>query len=205
MFNMLLVNKINAFWGLGILVVILGAACNSGPFDLKFYLVYNGTSGEPISDGMATLQFGAEKPFPVTQPDARGMVEYRGVPGKYLNDSIKLVFTPSGNRRCRVLDQSAYTAKDQKVIYFTLDFPSDNTTFEWSLRDQAGNGIEGAIIKAMGGKYQVESGSNGYFTLSLPKAAGEKALFEIEKDGKTLLKQEIEIAPEYRRLVINPQ
>jgi hypothetical protein len=188
-----------------VIVLITGSACNSGPFNLKYYLVYNGTSGEPISDGMATLQFGAEKPFPVTQPDARGMVEYRGVSGKYLNDSIKLVFTPSGNRRCRVLDQSAYTAKDQKVIYFTLDFPSDNTTFEWSLRDQAGNGIAGALIKVMNGKYQVESGSNGYFALSLPKAAGEKALFEIEKDGKTLLKQEIEIAPEYRRLVINPQ
>lgn len=188
-----------------LLATLLFSACEPAKFDLHFYLTLNGTSGVPITDGMVALQFNGVTPFPFTEPDGRGIVSYRGLPGKYLDDSIRLVYQPTGNRRYRVVDQSAYTAQNVKNIYFSIDFPSDNTSFEWSLRDAAGNGIEGATVKAMDGKFTVQTGANGYFTLSLPKPAGEKVLFTIEKDGKTLLNREIEIAPEYRRLTIDNQ
>jgi hypothetical protein len=179
--------------------------CGSPDFELRFYLIFAHAGNAPITDGLVKLQFGEEVPFPSTQPDANGRVVYSRVPGKYFQDSIRLVYEPTGNRRYRVTHQSASSAAVSKVIYFTLDFPSDFTTFEWSLRDSAGNGIEGARLKAMGGKYEILTGSNGYFSMSLPVPAGDKAWLEASKDGKVLLKREEIITPEYRRLIIDPE
>lgn len=187
-----------------LLWILLFCACQAEkpPFDLSIRL--NGLKGDitPISEGSVQIRFGRETPFPARPVDERGIAVFTQVPGKFLDDSIQLLYTPKDGRRFRIIDQNAATAEISRDIRFTLDFPGDHTTFEWSLRDQAGNGIQDAKV-TVNDRISVMTGTNGYFAIAVPVPAGEKAHFKVEKDGKILIDRDEIVVPEYRRLIVD--
>jgi hypothetical protein len=186
---------------LPLLLMMCCLGCRHSGFDLVVHLNNNTIQHPQVTDGSVQLKFGHHEPLPAQPLDAKGTAQFKSIDPTWQQDSVSLIYLPSQPTRFRILDQDAYTAAGRNYLQFTLDFPADFTQFMWSLRDKDGNGIKGAIIH-FDQKYSVETGSNGYFEVSLPKPAGEKAHFKIEKDGKVLMEKDIAIFPEYRRLIL---
>jgi len=197
-YDRLMIRKILIF---SIYALFCCNACSPSGFDLEVQLSSAVGDKEPIKDGTVQVQFGQAEPLSPQEVDAKGRAFFKEISPEFEKDSIRLLYQPVVQRRWRITEQYPYTAAENKIIKFTIDFPPDNTSFMWSLRDKNDEGIVGATI-TFDGKYIIKTGSNGYFNITLPKPAGEKARFLIEKDGKVLMDKNVAIYPEYRRLYI---
>ncbi len=175
--------------------------CKGDCFDLEIFV--NDRTGRDVREGSVQLKIGNRPLLAAQTLNQNGKTVFVCVSADQLKDSVQLVYLPAAaNTRFRYIDQNAYTAEENKKLRFTIDFPEENTSFEWSLRDKDSIGIVGAKI-TLDRKYIIESGAGGYFSTTVPKPAGDSVHFLVEKDGKILIDRPIAVFPEYRRLIID--
>lgn len=187
---------------INVLLLLLFQSCAPAGFDMEVRLSNSMAFSAPITDGTVQLQFGKNEPLPAEPVDKKGRAYFTGIKKEFEHDSIRVIYEPARPKRWRITEQNAYTAAENKVLQVTVDFPPETTSFMWSLRDKNEEGIVGAVI-TFDNKIQVTTESSGYFDITLPKPAGEKVHFHIEKEGKVLMDKDIAIYPEYRRLILD--
>jgi hypothetical protein len=176
------------------------SSCGGPTFDVTVKATGKRGDGDEIKEGTVQLKFGKRAPLPEQALDAKGRAVF-SIPESMRGDSVLVIYHSASNKHFRILEQRPYVVDEENLFQITVDFPTEFTSFQWSLRDKAGNGIEGALI-TINNRYKMETGSNGYFAADLPQYPGTKAHFKIEKDGKTLLDRDLTVVPEYQRLII---
>lgn len=176
------------------------ASCGGPTFDVSVKATGKSGDGSEIKEGTVQLKFGKRDPLPEQPLDAKGRATF-SIAESLRSDSVLVIYHSVGNKYFRILEQRPYVVDEENLFNITVDFPTEFTSFQWSLRDKAGNGIEGALI-TINDRYKMETGSNGYFAADLPQYPGTKAHFKIEKEGKTLLDRDLVVVPEYQRLII---
>jgi hypothetical protein len=185
-----------------VFLLLCGAwsACKQDCFDLEVFV--NDRPGRDVREGTVQIKIGKRDPLPAQKLNEIGKTIFTCIPLDQQNDTVQIIYAPVFPKPVRYIDQNAYTAAENRKMRFTIDFPPEVTTFEWSLRDRDSSGIVGAKI-TLDHKYIIESGEGGYFSTSVPKVAGDSVHFLVEKAGKTLINRYIIIQPEYRRLFID--
>ncbi len=167
-------------------------------FDLEVRL--HEPSGEQavITDGQVNLRLNDDVPQEPHSLDTRGTAVFRVLSSKFRGDTVHLLYFPPGERKFKVVQQSAPTATgENQAIRFSIAFLPDTTVFEATLRDPKGRPVKNAQI-TVDGSLHVTSDENGYFKLAIPKASGAVANFVIEKDGVRRFVQDMAISPGHR-------
>ncbi|MBC7776251.1 MAG: hypothetical protein H7246_12520 [Phycisphaerae bacterium] len=171
-------------------------------FDVE--VILHDKAGENISigEGEVNLRLGEVELQSRLPLDASGKATFKDLSEKFRGDSVRLLYFPPKARRFNIINQSAAILSGQRQsIRFALEFLPDTTVYEGGLRDSKGRAISEAQI-TIDGTLHATSDAKGYFKLAIPKANGASAYFEIEKNGKRLLKQDVTISSGYHEISI---
>ena len=201
-----------AFIGIGSLAVLLligwlvknftSDKAGQQTFALEVYVHEPGGEARAIREGQVNLRLGETILQSRLSLDTDGRATFKELSEKFKGDSVQLLYFPLKERRFKIIKQSAAILTGQnQTIRFALEFESDTTVFEGGLRDAKGRAIPDAQI-TVDGTLHATSDAKGYFKVTIPKANGTSAFFEIEKNGKRLLKQDVTISPGYHEIPV---
>lgn len=169
-------------------------------FDLDIRL--HGPKGEQdvMPGGRVNVRLGSAVPQAPQPLDADGRASFREFSGKYLHDSVQLIYFPNDGLRYRVLQQSAATAAQSRTIRFVVAPVPDTTLLQIAVRNKKGLLADAKVT--IDGKTVVFTDKNGFFQSLILKAPGAQTHLLIEKNGKRLFEQDITVSSEFKTLPI---
>ncbi len=169
----------------------LAGADKPDTFDLEVYVHDAKSEATALAEGTVNLRIGEKMRQNAQTLDANGRAVFQELSGKYLGDSVHLVYKPLRDRRFKITAQSA-TLLSTQPIRFAIEFLPDTTLYEASLRNEKGRPIVGAKI-TVDGNLNATSDANGYFKIAIPKAVNSTSNFVIEKNGTRLYGQDLTV------------
>lgn len=177
-----------------------GAEKTPATFDLEVLL--HGPKGEQdlVQQGQVNVRLGSTVPQAPQPVDAGGKARFRELSGKYLHDSVQLVYFSNDGLRYRVLRQSAVTGAESRTIRFELAVMPDTTHLKMALRDRKGLMADAKVT--IDGKTVLFTDKNGYFEADVIKPSGALVHLLVEKGGKRRFEQDVTISSEFKTLPV---